>query len=107
MNLNAEKAVVLMNLGSPDSPSVKDVRTYLNEFLMDKKVIDKYSYLFRLLLVKGIIVPFRAANSAHAYQTIWTEEGSPLIVISQNLQKAVQEYTEYPVEIAMRYAKPS
>jgi ferrochelatase len=107
MNLNAEKAVVLMNLGSPDSPSVKDVRTYLNEFLMDKRVIDKYSYLFRLLLVKGIIVPFRASNSAHAYQTIWTEEGSPLIVISRNLQKAVQEYTEYPVEIAMRYANPS
>ncbi|MFA6151706.1 MAG: ferrochelatase [Chitinophagaceae bacterium] len=107
MNLNAEKAVVLMNLGSPDSPSVKDVRSYLNEFLMDDRVIDKYSYLFRLLLVKGIIVPFRAPKSAHAYQTIWTKDGSPLIVISKQLQQAVQAYTEYPVEIAMRYANPS
>ncbi|MDI9319115.1 MAG: ferrochelatase [Phycisphaerales bacterium] len=107
MNLNAEKAVVLMNLGSPDSPEVKDVRRYLNEFLMDNRVIDKYSYLFRLLLVKGIIVPFRAPKSAHAYKTIWTNEGSPLIVISKKLKEAVQAYTEYPVEIAMRYANPS
>jgi ferrochelatase len=107
MNLNAEKAVVLMNLGSPDSPEVKDVRRYLNEFLMDERVIDKFSYLFRLLLVKGIIVPFRAPKSAHAYNTIWTKDGSPLIVISKQLQEAVQAYTEYPVEIAMRYAHPS
>lgn len=107
MNLNAEKAVVLMNLGSPDSPSTKDVRKYLNEFLMDNRVIDKYSYLFRLLLVKGIIVPLRAPKSAHAYQSIWTKDGSPLIVITKQLQEAVQAYTEYPVEIAMRYANPS
>lgn len=96
-----------MNLGSPDSPETKDVRRYLNEFLMDERVIDKYGYLFRLLLVKGIIVPFRAPKSAHAYSTIWTKEGSPLIVISKQLQAAVQELTEYPVEIAMRYANPS
>lgn len=107
MNVNAEKAVVLMNLGSPDTPSTKDVRRYLNEFLMDERVIDKGSYLFRLLLVKGIITPFRAPKSAHAYQTIWTKEGSPLIVISKALQAAVQELTEYPVELAMRYGNPS
>jgi protoporphyrin/coproporphyrin ferrochelatase len=107
MNLHAEKAVVLMNLGSPDTPSTKDVRRYLNEFLMDNRVIDKYSYLFRLLLVKGIIVPLRAPKSAHAYQSIWTKEGSPLIVITKQLQEAVQAHTEYPVEIAMRYANPS
>jgi protoporphyrin/coproporphyrin ferrochelatase len=107
MNLNAEKAIILMNLGSPDSPNTKDVRRYLNEFLMDDRVIDKYAYLFRLLLVKGIIVPFRAPKSAHAYQSIWTKEGSPLIVITKQLQAAVQEFTEYPIEIAMRYAYPS
>jgi len=107
MNINAEKAVVLMNLGSPDSPSVSDVRRYLNEFLMDDKVLDKGSWLFRFLLVKGIITPFRAPKSAHAYKTIWTDEGAPLIVISKQLQAAVQELTEYPVELAMRYGAPS
>ncbi|MGC4057670.1 MAG: ferrochelatase [Chitinophagaceae bacterium] len=107
INRNAEKAIVLMNLGSPDSPSVTDVRRYLNEFLMDERVIDKYGYLARLLLVKGIIVPFRAPKSAHAYSTIWTDEGAPLIVISRQLQAALQEQTTYPVEIAMRYGNPS
>lgn len=107
MNFNSEKAIVLMNLGSPDSPTKKDVRRYLNEFLMDERVIDKGSYLFRLLLVKGIIVPFRAGNSAHAYSTVWTSEGSPLIVISKQLQHAVQQLTEHPVELAMRYGTPS
>lgn len=106
-NLNAEKAVVLMNLGSPDSPSVKDVRRYLNEFLMDDKVIDKYPYWARLILVKGIIVPLRAPKSAHAYNEIWTKDGSPLIVITEQLRDALQEQSEYPIEIAMRYAYPS
>lgn len=107
MDLNAEKAVVLMNLGSPDTPKTKDVRRYLNEFLMDERVIDKFSYIGRLLLVKGIIVPLRAPKSAHAYQSIWTDEGSPLIVITKKLQAAVQALTDYPIEIAMRYANPS
>jgi len=107
MNVNSTKAVVLMNLGSPDSPSVKDVRRYLNEFLMDDKVLDQGSYLFRLLLVKGIITPFRAPKSAHAYSTVWTDEGAPLIVISKQLQAAVQAQTEYPVALAMRYGNPS
>lgn len=106
-NLQSEKAIILMNLGSPDSPSVPDVRRYLNEFLMDERVIDKFSYLGRLLLVKGIIVPFRAPKSAHAYSTIWTKEGAPLIVISKQVQAALQKKTEYPVEIAMRYGNPS
>jgi len=95
-----------MNLGSPDSTQVKDVKRYLNEFLMDERVID-YAYLFRLLLVKGIIVPSRAAQSAKAYQSIWTQEGSPLIVITKQLQKAVGQQLDEPVEIAMRYGNPS
>ena len=60
-----------MNLGSPDSTEVKDVSRYLKQFLMDERVID-YPFLFRTLLVKGIIVPFRAPKSAEAYKTIWT-----------------------------------
>lgn len=95
-----------MNLGSPDSTQVKDLRRYLNEFLMDERVIDM-PYLGRLLLVKGIIVPFRAPKSAAAYRSIWTKEGSPLMVISRQLQQAVQENVEEPVALAMRYGKPA
>lgn len=95
-----------MNLGSPDSTRVKDVRRYLNEFLMDERVIDM-PYLSRLLLVKGIIVPFRAPKSAAAYQSIWTKEGSPLTVISRQLEQAVQQLVKEPVALAMRYGSPA
>ncbi len=95
-----------MNLGSPDSTSVKDVKRYLDEFLMDERVID-YPYLLRALLVKGIIVPFRSPKSAKAYQSIWTAEGSPLMVISEQLRKAVQERVSEPVVLAMRYGNPT
>jgi len=106
MNLTTKRGIILMNLGSPDSTSVKDVRRYLNEFLMDKRVID-IPWLQRTLLVKGIITPFRAPKSAHAYRTIWTKEGSPLIVLTKQLQEAVQQISTDPVEIAMRYGSPS
>jgi ferrochelatase len=95
-----------MNLGSPDTTEVGDVRRYLNEFLMDEKVID-VPYLLRLLLVRGIISPFRAPKSAKAYQSVWTKEGSPLIVLSKQLQDALQSSIEEPVTIAMRYGNPS
>lgn len=95
-----------MNLGSPDSTEVKDVRRYLNEFLMDERVID-VSYLLRLLLVRGIISPFRAPKSAQAYRSIWTKEGSPLIVLSRQLKDTLQQMVEEPVVIAMRYGNPS
>jgi len=99
-------AIILMNLGSPDSTEVKDVKEYLNEFLMDERVIDK-PFLLRTLLVKGIIVPFRAKNSAEAYSKIWVEDGSPLIVISKQFQKELQKNFDEPVELAMRYRNPS
>jgi protoporphyrin/coproporphyrin ferrochelatase len=101
-----KRAIVLMNLGSPDSTKVKDVKKYLDEFLMDERVIDK-PWLFRALLVKGIIVPFRAPKSAEAYKTIWTEKGSPLIVISKQLGDALKKEIEEPVAIAMRYGNPT
>jgi ferrochelatase len=103
---NTKKGILLMNLGSPESTEVKDVKKYLDEFLMDERVID-YPYLFRLLLVKGIITPIRSAKSAEAYKTIWTKEGSPLIVNTKHLQQALQNEVEEPVEIAMRYGTPS
>ena len=100
------RGIILMNLGSPDSTALEDVKRYLSEFLMDERVID-YPYLFRLLLVKGIIVPFRAPKSAHAYKSIWTQQGSPLIHLTRQLQQSVQEQLLEPVEIAMRYGNPT
>jgi ferrochelatase len=101
-----KRGIILMNLGSPDSTTVKDVRRYLNEFLMDERVIDK-PYLLRKVLVGGIIVPFRAPKSAEAYKSIWTAQGSPLIELTRQLQNALQKQTSAPVEIAMRYGNPS
>ena len=97
--------IVLMNLGSPDSTEVKDVKRYLNEFLMDERVID-YPYLLRLLLVRGIIVPFRAKKSAEAYQSIWWKDGSPLIVLTNQLRDQLEKDIDLPVSIAMRYGNP-
>ncbi len=101
-----KKGILLINLGSPDSTDVSDLRKYLGEFLMDEKVIDKPWWL-RALLVKGIIVPFRAPKSAEAYKKIWTSEGSPLIVNTEKIKRALQEKVEEPVEVAMRYGNPT
>ena len=100
------KGVLLVNLGSPESPTAKDVKPYLDEFLMDKYVID-VPFLLRALLVRGIILQTRPKKSAAAYAKIWWEEGSPLVVISERMQKKVQTKTEIPVALAMRYGKMS
>ncbi|MFY7669623.1 ferrochelatase [Tenacibaculum sp. MEBiC06402] len=100
------KGVLLVNLGSPDSTNPKDVKKYLDEFLMDERVID-VPYWLRAFLVRGIILNTRPKKSAAAYQKIWWEEGSPLIVLSERLQAKVQDQTELPVALAMRYGNPS
>ena len=92
----------MVNLGSPESPTAKDVKPYLDEFLMDKYVID-VPYLLRALLVRGIILRKRPEKSAEAYAKIWTDEGSPLIVISKKMHKKTQALTDIPVSLAMRY----
>ncbi|MCW5518216.1 ferrochelatase [Aureitalea sp. L0-47] len=96
------KGVLLVNLGSPDSTDPKDVKKYLDEFLMDPRVIDVPKWA-RTLLVRGIILNTRPKKSAEAYSKIWWEEGSPLIVISERLQKKVQQKLNIPVALAMRY----
>jgi ferrochelatase len=101
-----KKILLLGNLGSPNSPGVKDVKTYLDEFLMDERVID-IPYPIRFMLVKGIIIPFRSPKSAEKYKTIWTENGSPLIHITNQLAELVNEKTSMPVYICMRYANPT
>ena len=99
-------AVLLANLGSPDSYEVPDVRSYLREFLMDERVID-IPNPWRSILVKGLIVPFRAPKSAAKYKTIWTNNGSPLIHISRLVQAKLQDVLQLPVELCMRYANPT
>jgi ferrochelatase len=99
------KAILLVNLGSPDSPSVPDVRRYLNEFLMDGRVIDT-PWLLRRFIV-GMILINRPKESGHAYEKIWTKDGSPLVVTSKNVQKLLQSRLIMPVELAMRYQNPS
>jgi protoporphyrin/coproporphyrin ferrochelatase len=98
------KGVLLVNLGSPDSPSVPDVRRYLNEFLMDSRVLD-VAWPIRRFVVSTILIK-RPAESAHAYQKVWMKEGSPLIVISKNVLKKVRARVKVPVELAMRYQNP-
>ena len=100
------KGLLLINLGSPDSTSISDVKKYLDEFLMDKRVIGK-SYIFRWILVKLIILNFRPKKSAKAYKKIWWKEGSPLIVLSRRLFKKVSDYLSIPVSLAMRYGSIS
>src|SRR5690349_25107705 len=99
------KAVLLVNLGSPDSPSVPDVRRYLNEFLMDGRVIDT-PWLMRRFVV-GMILIKRPVESGHAYEKIWTKDGSPLVVFSKNVRAGLQKRVSVPVELAMRYQNPS
>ncbi len=98
--------LLLVNLGSPDSTAVADVRAYLREFLMDPRVIDVPTAL-RAVIVYGFVLPFRPARSAEAYEKIWTTEGSPLVAISSRVQRLVQRRLEFPVELAMRYGNPS
>ena len=100
------KGVLLVNLGSPESPDAKDVKPYLDEFLMDKYVID-VPFLLRAFLVRGIILRKRPEKSASAYKKIWWDEGSPLIVLSKRMHKKVQQKTDLPVSLAMRYGKPN
>ena len=104
-----KKGILLVNLGTPDSPETRDVRKYLNEFLMDPRVID-INPVSRALLVKGIIAPFRAPKSAKLYKHIWNAEtGSPLLHYSKLQHQALQNRlgNEYQVELAMRYQSPS
>jgi len=98
--------VLLVNLGSPDSPSVRDVRRYLREFLMDGRVLDA-PWPVRFGVVHFAVLPFRPKQSAEAYRSIWQPEGSPLVVMSERVRSELQRRVNIPVELAMRYRKPS
>ncbi len=104
----AKTGVFLINLGTPDSPSVRDVRKYLREFLMDKRVID-IPYISRWMLVNLIIAPFRAPKSAKVYQELWEERGSPLMFHGLDLKEKLEKKLgdDFAVALGMRYQNPS
>ena len=100
------QAVLLVNLGSPDAPSVAAVRRYLREFLMDGRVLDA-NWLARFCIVHFAILPWRPKHSAEAYRKIWTAAGSPLVVTSRQVQAELRRRAAVPIELAMRYQHPS
>ena len=106
MTESGKRGILLVNLGSPDSTSVPDVRRYLNQFLMDPCVIDS-PWPIRRFVVSCFILPKRPAESAEAYSSVWTPEGSPLIVTSEKMRKLLDGQMEEPVGLAMRYQNPS
>ncbi len=104
-------AVVLANLGTPDAPTPAAVRVYLKQFLSDPRVVEIPRLLWWLIL-NGIILPFRSKQSAHKYASIWTPEGSPLKVHTENQARLLQSVLaarghQIRVEYAMRYGNPS
>jgi ferrochelatase len=101
-----QRGILLVNLGSPDSTAVDDVRRYLGEFLMDPYVID-VPWIVRRLIVSAFILPFRPKKTAEAYATIWTAEGSPLLCHSRALAAEIERRVDGPVALAMRYGQPS
>lgn len=103
-----KQGVLLINLGSPDSPSVPHVRNYLREFLMDSRVLDA-PWPVRAFVVYGCILPFRPKHSAEAYEQVWTPEGSPLVATSHKVQRELQRHLgpDFAVKLAMRYQNPS
>jgi ferrochelatase len=106
--MQAKIGVLLVNLGTPDSPKTKDVRSYLFQFLNDKRVID-IPWLLRKILVNAIIVPFRAPKSAKVYKELWTDKGSPIVFHTHNMCEKLKRSlgTDFHVEYAMRYKNPS
>lgn len=102
----ARRGILLLNLGSPSSTSVEDVRTYLREFLMDERVLDS-PWLIRKFVVDFLILPKRPKESAEAYHSIWWDEGSPLIVISRRVEELLRERIPNPIALGMRYGEPT
>src|SRR5580704_16310704 len=100
--------LLFINLGTPNSTHIADINKYLREFLTDKRVIDM-PYPIRYVLVYALIVPFRSKKSAHAYEAIWTNQGSPLLFHSQNLINCLRKTvgTQFNIALGMRYGNPS
>jgi ferrochelatase len=105
--MKSKTGVLLINLGTPDSPSIKDVSKYLYEFLNDPRVID-IPAIARFLLINFIIIPFRVRNSAKIYKQLWTDKGSPILIYGKSVQEKLRQVLgdEFGIELAMRYQSP-
>lgn len=106
MSRDVQRAVLLLNVGSPEAPRPPEVRRYLAQFLSDPRVLDM-PWLSRQLLLRAVILPFRPKKSAAAYQLVWTPQGSPLLTLSRAQAEALQARLGLPVHLAMRYGEPS
>ena len=105
-NQSKSRGILIANLGSPKSPSIQDIRSYLNEFLMDRHVID-LPWILRRIIVSAFVLPRRPKRSALAYEAIWEDTGSPLISNTKNLAENIQKLTGIPTVVGMRYGSPS
>ncbi|KII80479.1 ferrochelatase [Vibrio renipiscarius] len=106
MNKKNKQGVLLVNLGTPDEPSVPAVKRFLSQFLHDKRVVDMTRWLWCPLL-HGVILPIRAPKVAKLYQSVWMGEGSPLMVHSQRQADKLAQALDIPVALAMTYGNPS
>lgn len=106
--MNSKTGVLLINLGTPDSPTIKNVGKYLFEFLNDPRVID-IPVIARFFLVNIIIIPFRVRNSTRIYKQLWTDKGSPILIYGTSVKEKLQQAlgSDFGVELAMRYQNPS
>lgn len=103
------KALILVNVGTPDEPNIKSVRRFLSQFLNDLRVID-LPWIFQKILVNLIIIPFRAKNSTQLYKKLWTDKGSPISIYINSLTNKLQKKTGaegFNIYPAMRYGNPS
>ena len=103
-----KQGLLLINLGTPSSTKLRHIWAFLSEFLLDRRVIN-LPVVLRCLLVYGIILPFRTGKSAHAYRSIWTEQGSPLLFNNQNLKSQLEKRlpSNCIIALGMRYGNPS
>ena len=106
--ITKRKALILVNVGTPDGYGTRPVRKYLTQFLNDNKVID-LPWLLRKILVNMIIIPFRVKKSAHLYSRLWTEDGSPLLIYLGLLAGKINDLAPGSTDVygAMRYGNPS
>ena len=106
MQSTKKQGVLLVNLGTPDAPTAPAVKRFLSQFLHDKRVVDMTRWLWCPLL-HGIILPIRSPKVAKLYQTVWMEEGSPLLVYAKRQADKLKQQIDMPVELGMTYGNPS
>ena len=99
----ANKNILIVNLGSPNSLSLDDVKKYLNDFLSDDMVID-LPKLIQQILIKLIILPFRSPKTLKAYEKIWSKNGSPLIYNTKRIAEKLSKKNNWNIEIGMRHS---